>query len=214
MVQTIEQAIKNENKRIKIPTKIRPFDVGYRIVNEYGQALALRNGASIFALPSLAEKAIKKEFSKNDPDFDIEKHFVEEVAIVNLSKFHSYFEEMESKMQLRLKELREDLCLSVGQMAKETGVSQNTIHLYERGGYPSIKQIEMIARTYDVNPAWLVGWIDDEMMPAIQVVEKVVYKESPTARLPDYFNNNNDGKIIKWVKSKRYMGGKVWSKRT
>ncbi len=95
MVQTIEQAIKNENKRIKIPTKIRLFDVGYRIVNEYGQALALRNGASIFALPSLAEKAIKKEFSKNDPDFDIEKHFVEEVAIVNLSKFHSYFEEVE-----------------------------------------------------------------------------------------------------------------------
>lgn len=117
-------------------------------------------------------------------------------------------------MQLRLKELREDLCLSVGQMAKETGVSQNTIHLYERGGYPSIKQIEMIAKTYDVNPAWLVGWIDDEMMPGVQVVEKVVYKESPTARLPDYFNNNNDGKLIKWVKSKRYMGGKVWSKRT
>jgi len=95
MVQTIEQAIKNENKRIKIPTKIRPFDVGYRIVNKHGQALALRNGANIFALPSLAEKAIKKEFGKNDPDFDIEKHFVEEVAIVNLSKFHSYFEEVE-----------------------------------------------------------------------------------------------------------------------
>lgn len=115
-------------------------------------------------------------------------------------------------MQLRLKELRENLCLSVVQMAKETGVSQNTIHLYERGGYPSIKQIEMIAKTYDVNPAWLVGWIDDKTMPAIQVVEKVVYKESPT-RLPAYFNNNNDGKIIKWVRSKRYMGGKVWSKR-
>ncbi len=95
MTQTLEQAIKNENKRIKIPAKIRPFDVGYRIVNEYGQALALRNGASIFDLPFLAEKAIKKEFGKNDPDFDIEKHFVEEVAIVNLSKFHSYFEEVE-----------------------------------------------------------------------------------------------------------------------
>ena len=75
-------------------------------------------------------------------------------------------------MQLRLKELREDLGLSVKDMARDTGVSQNTIHLYERGGYPSIKQIEMIAKTYDVNPAWLVGWIDDEMMPAIQVVEK------------------------------------------
>ncbi|CIV77462.1 prophage LambdaSa2%2C Cro/CI family transcriptional regulator [Streptococcus pneumoniae] len=117
-------------------------------------------------------------------------------------------------MQLRLKELREELCLSVGQMAKETGVSQNTIHLYERRGYPSIKQIEMIAKTYDVNPAWLVGWIDDEMMHGVQVVEKVVYKESPTARLPDYFNNNNEEVFIKWVKTKRYMGGKVWAKRT
>ena len=75
-------------------------------------------------------------------------------------------------MQLRLKELREDLCLSVGQMAKETGVSQNTIHLYERGGYPSIKQIEMIAKTYDVNPAWLVGWIDGEMMPGSRSLKK------------------------------------------
>ena len=61
------------------------------------------NGQSSFSdceiaycsLHALAEKAIKKEFSKNDPDFDIEKHFVEEVAIVNLSKFHSYFEEVE-----------------------------------------------------------------------------------------------------------------------
>lgn len=86
-------------------------------------------------------------------------------------------------MKLRLKELREDLCISVKDMARDTGVSQNTIHLYERGGYPSIKQIEMIAKTYDVNPAWLVGWIDDEMMPGVQVVEKVVYKESPTVRL-------------------------------
>ena len=96
----------------------------------------------------------------------------------------------------------------------EFGSDCSAFHLYERGGYPSIKQIEMIAKTYDVNPGWLVGWVDDEMQPAIQVVEKTIYKESPTARLPDYFNNNNDGKIIKWVKTKRYMGGKVWAKRT
>ena len=95
MVQTLEEAIKTENKRIKIPRKIRPFDIGYRIVNKHGNPLALKNGASIFSLPSLAEKAIKKEFSKDDPNFDIEKHFVEEVAIVNLSKFRSYFEEVE-----------------------------------------------------------------------------------------------------------------------
>ena len=95
MIQTLEEGMKNQSKRIKIPMEIRPFDVGYRVVNRYGQALALRDGASIFDLPSLAEKAIKKEFGKNDPDFDIEKHSVEEVAIINLSEFHSYFEEVE-----------------------------------------------------------------------------------------------------------------------
>lgn len=95
MTQTLEQATKTESKRIKIPEEIRPFKIGYQIVNEYGQALALRNGASIFALPSLAEKAIKKEFRKNDPDFDIEKHSVEEVAIIDLNKFYSYFEEVQ-----------------------------------------------------------------------------------------------------------------------
>lgn len=85
-------------------------------------------------------------------------------------------------MQLRLKKFREDLGLSVKDMARDT---------------------------YDVNPAWLVGWIDDEMTPAIQVVEKVVYKESPTAILPNYFNNNNDGKIIKWKQSRRFRGGRI-----
>lgn len=53
-----------------------------------------------------------------------------------------------------------------------------------------------------------IRFLEDEMMPAIQVVEKVVYKESPTARLPDYHNNNNDGKIIKWEQSRRYRGGR------
>ena len=46
-------------------------------------------------------------------------------------------------MQLRLKELREDLGLSVKDMARDTGVSQNTIHLYERDGYPSINQYQL-----------------------------------------------------------------------
>lgn len=100
MIQTLEQAAKAENKRIKIPAKIRLFDVGYRIVNKNGQALAVRNGASIFALPSLAEKTIKKEFGKNDPDFDIEKYSVEEVTVVNLSKFHSYFEEVQDDSKI------------------------------------------------------------------------------------------------------------------
>ena len=95
MVKTLEEGMKNQSKCIKVPRGSRQLDIGYRIVNQHGNPLASKNGASIFDLPSLAEKAIKKEFSKDDPDFDIEKHFVEEVAIINLSKFHSYFEEVE-----------------------------------------------------------------------------------------------------------------------
>lgn len=53
-------------------------------------------------------------------------------------------------MELRLKELREDLGLSVSDVSDETGISKSSIRLYEKGGTPSIKQIEVIARTYDV----------------------------------------------------------------
>ena len=100
MIQTLEEGMKKQSKCIRIPREIRPFDIGYRIVNKHGQALALKNGASIFALPSLAEKAIKKELGKNDPAFDIDKYSVAEVAIVNLSKFHSYFEEVEDDTKI------------------------------------------------------------------------------------------------------------------
>ena len=64
MTQTLEERMKIQSKCIKIPEKIRPFDVGYRVVNKHGQPLALKNGASIFALPSLAEKAIRKSLEK------------------------------------------------------------------------------------------------------------------------------------------------------
>lgn len=56
-------------------------------------------------------------------------------------------------MELRLKELREDLGLSVSDVSNETGISKSSIRLYEKkGGTPSIKQIEVIARIYDVPP--------------------------------------------------------------
>lgn len=112
-------------------------------------------------------------------------------------------------MRLRLKEFRQDMALSVAQMAKETGISANTLYLYERGSYPSIKQIETIAKTYNVNHAWLLGWAEDEKLPEVKIVEKVIFKESPTARLPEYFNNNNDGKLIKWKQPRRFLGGRV-----
>lgn len=42
MALTLEEEMKNQSKCIKIPMEIRPFDIGYRIVNKHGQALALK----------------------------------------------------------------------------------------------------------------------------------------------------------------------------
>lgn len=42
MIQTLEEGMKDQSKRIKIPMEIRPFDVGYRIVNQHGNPLALK----------------------------------------------------------------------------------------------------------------------------------------------------------------------------
>lgn len=105
-------------------------------------------------------------------------------------------------MQIRLRELRERLDLTLRDIHNETGVAINTLHLYEKGGTPSINQIEKIAKTYHVSPAWLIGWIDDKDR---EVAEKVVYVEKNVGRLPPYWNNNNNGQLIKWRESVRLV---------
>ena len=95
MVKTLEQALKDESKKLKVPTSIRPYSVGYRIVSKNGNILALRNGASVFVLPSEAKKAIQREFGKNDPSFDVKKYTVEEVVIINFEKLNNFLQEVE-----------------------------------------------------------------------------------------------------------------------
>ena len=97
MVKTPEQTLKDEPKRCKVPTNIRPYSIGYRVVSKNGNMLALRNGSSVFALPSEAKKAVQREFGKNDPSFDIEKYTVEEVAIVNFEKLKKFLREAEDE---------------------------------------------------------------------------------------------------------------------
>ena len=117
-------------------------------------------------------------------------------------------------MKLRIKELRQQLGMSKKKFCEQAGVSQNTISLYERGGTPSIGQIEAIAEKFNVNPAWLIGWIEDEERHVMTVekiverpIEKIVYQER-IARLPSYFKNDNAGKVIKWVRSRRFYVGR------
>ena len=84
----------DESKRLKVQTSIRPYDIGYRVVSKNGNVFALRNGASVFALPSEAKIAIQREFGKNDPSFDVEKYRVEEVAIINFEKLKNFLREV------------------------------------------------------------------------------------------------------------------------
>ncbi|HEL1580466.1 hypothetical protein [Streptococcus suis] len=95
MVKTLEQANRAESKRLKIPTSIRPYSIGYRVVSKNGNILSLKNGASVFSLPSEAKKSIQREFKKDNPDFDIEKNQVEEVAIINFEKLKKFLQEVD-----------------------------------------------------------------------------------------------------------------------
>ncbi|HEM3878436.1 TPA: hypothetical protein U1V21_001038 [Streptococcus suis] len=94
MVKTLEQTSKDESKRCKVPTNIRPYSIGYRVVSKNGNILTLENGASVFSLPSEARKSIQKEFGKDDPSFDVEKYRVEEVAIINFEKLKNFLQEI------------------------------------------------------------------------------------------------------------------------
>ncbi|HEM3666974.1 TPA: hypothetical protein U1C81_000712 [Streptococcus suis] len=94
MVKTLEQTLKDDSKKLKIPVSIRPYEIGYRVVSKNGNVFALRNGASVFSLPCEAQKSIQKEFGKDDPNFDVEKFEVEEVAIINFEKLKNFLQEL------------------------------------------------------------------------------------------------------------------------
>ncbi|HEM3199333.1 TPA: hypothetical protein U0908_001530 [Streptococcus suis 14A] len=37
MVKTLEQTLKDDSKRLKVPTSIRPYNIGYRVVSKIGK---------------------------------------------------------------------------------------------------------------------------------------------------------------------------------
>jgi len=60
--------------------------------------------------------------------------------------------------KIRLKELREDKGLSQTQLAKEMGVSQQTISQYEIGtAEPDIQTIKKLCNFFDVTAGYLLG---------------------------------------------------------
>ena len=63
----------------------------------------------------------------------------------------------------RLRQARKDKGLTQIQVAALIFMDRRTVYLYETNRrVPRIDMIEKLAKIYDVNPAWLVGWSDDK----------------------------------------------------
>lgn len=63
----------------------------------------------------------------------------------------------------RLRQARKDKGLTQIQVTALIFMDRRTVYLYETNRrVPRIDMIEKLAKIYDVNPAWLVGWSDEK----------------------------------------------------
>ncbi len=79
---------------------------------------------------------------------------------------------MEKNIQTgkRIQSRREELGMNLGDIAKEVGVAVSTIQRYEKGKIEKIKLpvIEAIAKSLQVDPAWLLGQTE-QMQPSSHI---------------------------------------------
>lgn len=63
----------------------------------------------------------------------------------------------------RLKEARKTRGLTQNEVCKLLFIDQNSLSLFENNHrLPKLDMVEKLAKLYDVNPAWLVGWSDKQ----------------------------------------------------
>lgn len=63
----------------------------------------------------------------------------------------------------RLRQARKEKGLTQIQVAALIFMDRRTVYLYETNRrVPRLDMIEKLAKIYDVNPAWLVGWSDNK----------------------------------------------------
>jgi hypothetical protein len=63
----------------------------------------------------------------------------------------------------RLKQARKEKGLTQVKVAELVFIDRQAIYFYEcNRRVPRIDMIEKLAKIYDVNPAWLVGWSDEK----------------------------------------------------
>ena len=121
-------------------------------------------------------------------------------------------------MKHRIKQLRTKiLCMKQKEFSTKTGIAPQQITNYEsRGVTPTFVVIEKIAKAFDVNPAWLVGWSNDISNPDLDtriveevVVEKIVEKVVHI-QPPPYWQCDGQGKLVKWKQTRRPYIGHSW----
>ncbi len=62
----------------------------------------------------------------------------------------------------RLRQARKKKGLTQIKVAELIFMERRTLYLYENNRrVPRVEMIEKLAKIYDVNPAWLVGWSED-----------------------------------------------------
>ena len=68
-----------------------------------------------------------------------------------------------TKMINRLKEARKARGLTQVEVCKLVFIDQNSLSLFENNHrLPKLDMVEKLAKLYEVNPAWLVGWSDEQ----------------------------------------------------
>ncbi len=67
----------------------------------------------------------------------------------------------------KLRELRKNKKLSLGDLAEMVGTSRQTIHRYENGTISNIppERIEGLAKALDTTPSELMGWNEEDALP-------------------------------------------------
>ena len=117
-------------------------------------------------------------------------------------------------MKHRIKQLRTKILhMKQRDFSAKTGIAPQQLSNYEsRGVTPSFAVIEKIAKAFNVNPAWLVGWSNDISNPDLdtRIIEKVVVEKVVHIQPPPYWQCDEQGKLVQWKQTRRPYIGQNW----
>lgn len=83
----------------------------------------------------------------------------------------------------RIKSRREELGLSLSEMAEKCSITRTTLYRYETGYIHNVPlgKLKELAEALEVSPAWLMGWAESEV-----IIETRGLNDDDIRRLRDY----------------------------